>query len=283
MTNIMRELIDVEQIEENIFRGQSQDMGMNHVYGGQFLCQSLASASRTVEGRSCHSMHAYFLMAGDDKTPIIYEVDRIRDGHSFATRRVVATQHGRTVFTMIASFQVEEAGFEHQMDKPESPDPTSLQNILECYKTENNDRLWSVFWQELQLEIRPVYPVHPYPGGSLLPYRSMWIRSSRKLSDDILAHQCLLAYASDLGLLPTAGLPHDFMTLVEHNKIQAASLDHAIWFHRDFKMDDWLLYVIESPSASNSRGFSNGNIFTRQGKLVASTAQEGLLRVRSHN
>jgi len=273
------ELFELEQIEENFFRGRSQDLGLSRVFGGQVLGQALAAAGRTVGGHPAHSFHGYFLLTGDHRAPIIYAVDRIRDGRSFTTRRVVAIQNGRPIFNMSASFQVEEKGIEHQAAMPDVPGPDELPKLLESMARmrERNLRV-EKFLQGFPIEIRPVHPLNPFATGNYLPTACIWLRAAGELPSHPELHRVILAYASDYGLLTTAGLPHGIPSL--EGKFQEASLDHALWFHRNFRIDDWLLYVTESPNFSNARGFTQGRFFSRDGKLVASVAQEALIRER---
>ncbi len=275
-------LLDLEPIEVNLFRGQSRDIGGRSVFGGQVLGQALVAAGRTVEGRVIHSLHAYFLRPGDMEAPIVYDVDRIRDGKSFTTRRVVAIQHGRPIFNLAASFQVEEDGAEHQDEMPEVPGPDGLENeeqIRRRYVDRIPKKYHDKFLRRRPIELRPVDPTDLFEPEARPPQQCMWFRATGKIPDDLRLHQCMLAYASDFGLLGTALRPHQLS--FAHRHLQAASLDHTMWFHRPFRMDDWLLYAMDSPSASGARGFNRGNIFTRDGVLVASVAQEGLIRVRN--
>ncbi len=274
------DLLDLEKIEENIFRGTSPKDRLQRVFGGQVLGQALSAAGRTVEGRRCHSFHAYFLRAGDPKAPILYEVDRSRDGASFSSRRVVAIQHGRQIFNLAASFQIDEKGYDHQFDMPAAPPPDELVDerelrLREIDKVPAEARAWILRPQPI--EIRPVNPLPMFGRGKRAPFDDVWIRASGPLPDDAAVHQAVLAYASDMTLLDTALLPHG---VDWHSGIQMASLDHAMWFHRPFRMDDWLLYAQDSPSSSGARGFNRGSIFARDGKLVASVTQEGLMRPR---
>ncbi|MBU6298844.1 MAG: acyl-CoA thioesterase II [Alphaproteobacteria bacterium] len=275
------DLLNLEKIEENIFRGMSPKDRVQRVFGGQVLGQALVAAARTVEGRHCHSLHAYFLRAGDPKVPILYEVDRSRDGSSFTARRVVAIQHGRQIFNLAASFQVDEPGYEHEFPMPEVPAPERLP-AEEALRAKVIDRLpeelraW--FSRPRPIETRPVDPREYFSPDKRPPHEMLWIRATGALPDDLPLHQCLLAYASDMSLLDTGLLPHGIGWF--DNKVQMASLDHAMWFHRPFRVDDWLLYVQDSPSASGARSFNRGLLYTRDGKLVASVAQEGLMRPR---
>jgi acyl-CoA thioesterase-2 len=274
------DLLDLEKIEENIFRGQSPEDRMQRVFGGQVLGQALVAASRTVEGRVCHSFHAYFLRAGDPKIPILYEVDRARDGASFTSRRVIAIQHGKQIFNMSASFQVPEKGLEHQFDMPKVPAPDSLMDEHEARKQwmENmpeEQKAW--ISRPRPIEMRPVVLDNWMNRAPREPFDNVWMRATGPVPDDIIVQQSVLAYASDMSLLDTALLPHGRSW---NSPIQMASLDHAMWFHHPFKMDDWLLYAQDSPSASGARGFNRGAIYSRNGTLVASVVQEGLMRPR---
>jgi len=274
-------LLDLEPLELNLFRGRSPQVGWQRVFGGQVIGQALVAACRTVAGRPPHSMHAYFLLPGDPKVPIIYEVDRIRDGKSFTTRRVVAIQHGQAIFSMSVSFHVDEPSLTHQAPMPEVPPPEQLPN-------ENQAREWVLanmpepirryYELERPIEMRPVEYTR-YLGQKFENARfHVWIRTTGQLPDDPAIHQCVLAYASDWTLLDTALVPHG-RSLFER-EFMAASLDHALWFHRPFRADDWLLYAQDSPNLAGARGFSRGLIFARDGTLVASVAQEGLVRQR---
>mgnify|MGYP001555711236 CR=1 FL=1 len=278
------DLLGLEPIEVNIFRGVSPKDRMQRVFGGQVLGQALVAAYRTVENRVCHSLHAYFLRAGDPKVPILYEVDRSRDGASFTSRRVVAIQHGHQIFTLAASFQVPEEGFEHQFEMPEAPDPESLPTEAEMRakavaQVSEEDREW--FTRPRPIEMRHVEPVEFFKPPKRAPRQMVWFRATGKLPDDLSLHQCLLAYASDMTLLDTATRPHGIGWF--DRSVQMASIDHAMWFHRPFRADEWLLYVQDAPSASGARGFNRGAIYTRSGTLVASVAQEGLMRPRKRS
>ena len=275
------DLLDLEKIEENIFRGVSPKDRIQRVFGGQVLGQALVAAARTVEGRLCHSLHAYFLRAGDPKVPILYEVDRSRDGTSFTSRRVVAIQHGRPIFTLEASFHREERGYEHQFEMPLVPAPETLPSDQElrakaAERLPQEARAW--FSRPRPIEMRPVDPREYFAPEKRPPHEMLWIRAIGSLPDDLALHQCLLAYASDMSLLDSGLLPHGIGWF--DNKVQMASLDHAMWFHRPFRVDEWLLYVQDSPSASGARGFNRGLLYTHDGKLAASVAQEGLMRPR---
>ena len=275
------ELLDLEQIDVNIFRGLSPRDRWQRVFGGQVLGQALVAATRTVEARVCHSLHAYFLRPGDPKTPILYEVDRARDGGSFTSRRVVAIQTGQQIFNMAVSFQVPEQGLEHQIDMPKVPDPDSLpsekQRRIEI-AADMPEEARAFFLRERPIEIRAVEPPDRFKPGKHPPHQMVWIRATGAMPEDASLHQCVLAYASDMTLLDTCLLPHGYSVMSPN--MQLASLDHAMWFHRPFRADEWLLYVQVSPSASGARGFNRGTVYRRDGALVASVAQEGLIRVR---
>ncbi len=275
-------ILDLEQIEQNLFRGTSLDPGWQRVYGGQVLGQALAAAIRTVdESRAVHSFHAFFLLGGDPKAPIVYDVERVRDGGSFSTRRVKAIQHGETMFVMSASFQKAEESFQHQAEMPNVPPPEKLASAAALI-TQVIDRLpdsMRSYWnQERPIEMRPVdlkryTSREPHP-----PQQHIWMKANQKLPDDPRLHAAILAYASDFTLLDTALIAHG--RLLFDSDVRLASLDHAMWFHRPFRMDDWLLYSQDSPNASGGRGFCRGAVYTRDGALVASVAQEGVMRRR---
>jgi acyl-CoA thioesterase II len=280
-TETLLSILDLEPLEHNLFRGLSPQVGWQRVFGGQVIGQALVAAARTVEGRAAHSLHAYFMRPGDPAVPIIYQVERIRDGKSFATRRVVATQHGRAIFSMSTSFQVAEAGFEHQLPMPSVPPPEDLpgEEEIKALVIENAPEPVRRYWQrERALELRPVDLTHYISRKPLAPAQQVWIRVTGTLPDDSDIHRSVLAYASDMTLLDTALFAHG--RSVFDRDLQVASLDHALWFHRPFRFDDWLLYSEDSPSAFGARGFSRGQLFTRDGILVASVAQEGLTRLR---
>ena len=275
-------ILDIERLEENLFRGLSPQVGWQRVFGGQVIGQALVAANRTVNGRLTHSLHAYFLRAGDPSVPIIYNVDRIRDGGSFTTRRVVAVQHGQAIFSMAASFHREETGLEHQIKMPEVPPPESLPSEAElkaCLIDRVPPQVKAYWERERPLEIRPVDLSRYLTPGNHDPSQQVWIRATGELSNDQSLHQCVLAYASDFTLLDTALIAHG--RFVFEPKLILASLDHALWFHRKLRADEWLLYAQDSPISGGGRAFCRGMLFTRDGKLVASTAQEGLLRERS--
>ena len=278
-TDELIKLLNLEKIEENIFRGENYQAPWNRVFGGQVLAQSLYAAYQTVpDDRFLHSLHGYFILTGDIGKPIIYEVDRIRDGGSFTTRRVVAIQHGRAIFNMSASFQLIQEGFDHQVNMPEvsvPEDSVSEEKIAETFK-EKAPEIYRRLTRSRPIEFRRVDNLNPLEAKNISPFQHVWFKAKEPLPNDKRLHQAVLAYASDYNLLGTALLPH--REQIDINKIFLASLDHAMWFHRDFSVDDWLLYAIDSPSASNSRGFTRGKIFNREGVLVASVAQEGLIR-----
>jgi acyl-CoA thioesterase-2 len=277
----LTDLLDLESIEHNIFRGRSIDIGSGTVFGGQALAQSLVAAQRTVDDdRAVHSMHGYFILPGDVDAPIVYEVDRLRDGNSFTTRRIVAIQHGRAIFNMAASFHASESGDEHQTDRPDVPPPEDLPRELDLIRRIEDqipEEVRSVYTQERPIEFRPVAPVDPFDPAPEPPVNHVWLRARGDLPEDALTNQGVLAYASDYGLLSTALRPHG-LSFVQPD-LQLATLDHALWFHRPVQADEWLLYAMDSPSASGARGFTRGQLFARDGRLVASVAQEGLMRV----
>ena len=274
-------ILDIETLEVNLFRGVSPQVGWQRVFGGQVIGQALVAAYRTVNGRIAHSLHAYFLRPGDPSVPIIYNVDRIRDGGSFSTRRVVAIQHGQAIFSMAASFHKPEEGLAHQMKMPDVPPPESLPNEGEL-KELLFDRLppqVKAYWErERPIEIRPVDLSRYLAPEKRAATQQMWIRATGDLGGDLALNQCVLAYASDFTLLDTALIAHGRFTF--DPSLMLASLDHAIWFHRRFRVDDWLLYAQDSPSSWAGRAFCRGMLFTRSGELVASTTQEGLVRER---
>lgn len=270
-------LLTLERLEENLFRGQSRDIGSKQVFGGQVLGQALAAASLTVEGRSVHSLHAYFLRRGDVKAPIVYEVDRQRDGRSFTSRRVVAIQHGHPIFNMAASFHIEEEGIEHYGDMPDVPGPENLKDARDGTDERVSERLSRVMRHERPFDFRPVQSLEITAGEVSPPAKQIWIRSRGQLPDSQGVHRSMLAYVSDYGLITTPLRPHGIT--LNRDDLQIVSLDHGMWFHRPFRMDEWLLYDIDSPSASGARGFARGNFFTADGVLVASVVQEGLIRL----
>ena len=276
------DLLDLEPLEEDLYRGRSPETTRQRVFGGQVAGQALVAAGRTVvPDRAVHSLHAYFLRPGDPTIPIVYAVDRVRDGRSFTTRRAVARQHGRAIFVMSASFQVAEAGLDHQAAMPPVPPPETLPTLRERMAASTVD--WGDIWQEWgAIDVRHVggegeRGVEVVPGDG--PHAPVWLRAASPLPDDPLLHVCVLTYASDLTLLSSALVPHG-LTMATPG-LGMASLDHAMWFHRPFRADQWLLYDQSSPSASGGRGLGLGRIFTGDGRLVASAVQEGLIRIRS--
>jgi acyl-CoA thioesterase-2 len=286
MSRVLDELVTLlalERIELNLFRGQSQDLGWGTVYGGQVLGQSLSAAVQTVPSdRHVHSLHGYFLRPGAVDRPIVYEVDRSRDGGSFTTRRVVAIQNGEPIFTLAASFQIEEQGFEHQDPMPEAPPPETVpsqQELAAKYADKLPTFLRAQALAHRPFEMRPIEePYNPLAPDPRPPRRMFWLKANGVLPDDTALHRYLLAYASDFGFLTTAILPHGVSWLSPG--MQVASLDHAMWFHQDVRVDEWLLHVVDSPAAHGGRGLVRGSVFTRDGRMVASTAQEGLIRRR---
>jgi acyl-CoA thioesterase-2 len=275
-------LLELERIEDNIFRGESRDLGGARVFGGQVLGQALTAASYTVVDRVVHSLHAYFLVAGDVKAPIVYEVDVARDGKSFSNRRVVAIQHGRQIFNMTASFQVPETGLEHQAPTPQVPGPDGLADVREIPANvleKVPEKMRRFLTHERPFEVRPVEPIQVVSPPPAEPRRHIWIKVIEPLPDNPDLHRNLLAYVSDYQLVATATLPHGIH--FASGNVQLASLDHAMWFHRPFRIDEWLLYAMESPNASGGRGLARGQFFTRDGTLVASTVQEGVIRIWS--
>lgn len=284
MNSVLADLLQVLQLEPleiNLFRGVSRDLGFPQVFGGQVLGQALSAASATImPDRSVHSLHAYFLLPGDVKAPIIYEVDRSRDGGSFSSRRVVAIQHGQQIFHMSASFQTEQQGLEHQSVMPSVTGPESLPDIraLVAQASDIPAELKRWFQIPLPIEFRPLNAEQLMSAHPSEAETKFWFRAVGELPDDTVLHRCVLAYASDFYLLRTATQPHGVP--FPSANLRLASIDHAMWFHRPFRMDEWLLYCIDSPSASGSRGLSRGQVFDRSGRLVASVAQEGLVRLR---
>jgi len=279
VAELLREF-ELERIEVNLFRGESRDIGAPQVFGGQVLGQALMAAYATVESHDVHSLHAYFLRRGDFNAPIVYHVDRARDGHSFDARRVVAIQHGEQIFNMSASFQVREPGLEHQVPMPDVPPPEELTDdgtppaaVLEQLPEKQR----RVFEQQRPFEFRVVEPFDYVRPPQMAAMQHVWLRAVGRLPDDEHLHRCLLAYVSDYSLLATAVRPHG--TAYLSGQLIMASIDHAMWFHRSPRVDDWLLYSMDSPSASGARGFARGTLHSRDGRLIASTAQEGLIRV----
>ena len=275
--------LDLEKLEENLFRGSSPQVGWQRVFGGQVIAQALMAAQRTVaDDRFVHSLHAYFIRPGDPSVPIVYQVDRIRDGSSFATRWIVAIQHGHPIFSMSASFQVEEGGLDHQVPMPPVTPPEKLmgeKEFKELFLAQAPEVVRKYWSQDRPIEIRPVSLVHYLTKDKLEPRQDIWGRAGGAVPADRHYQACILAYLSDMTLLDTSLYPHG--TSIFNPKLQVASLDHAMWFHRPCTMDDWLLYTQDSPSSSGARGMTRGGLYTRSGTLVASVAQEGLIRKRA--
>lgn len=277
------DLLKLEQLEVNLFRGQSYSVGSGRVFGGQVMAQALSAAMQTVpEDRFVHSLHSYFLLPGDLNIPIVFEVERIRDGGSFTTRRVKAIQHGQAIFHLSASFQLEQEGYEHQMKMPrvskaeELPSWAGLAKQFGGILPPNLKRLLDV---ERPLEFRPVEFINPLAKEKYDPVRHVWMKARGEMPEDRRLHDLVLAYATDYNLLTTALLPHGLAA--DFSSLTLASLDHAMWFHRPIRVDDWMLYALDSPSASGARGFTRGKIFSTDGTLVASVTQEGLMRPRN--
>ncbi|MFN0100254.1 MAG: acyl-CoA thioesterase [Gemmatimonadaceae bacterium] len=279
-------LLELEPLEHNIYRGTNRDVGTGRVYGGQVFAQALVAARRTVgEGRETHSVHGYFLREGDFRAPIVYFVDRPRDGRSFTSRRVTAIQHGEAIFHLSASFHVEEPGLDHQMGMPDVPAPETLTNELESIRARADkipEPLRGILTQDRPLDVRPIVPADPFrapkPGPAEEAKRQVWFKVTERIGDAPMLHQAVLAYASDYGFLPTALIPHGIG--FRDPRLFIASLDHTIWFHRPFRADEWLLYSCDAPSAFGARGFVRGSVYTQSGVMVASVAQEGLMRLR---
>ncbi len=286
MSNVLKDLTDqlaLEKIEENLFRGRSVDLGWGQVFGGQVLGQALSAAAQTVPSdRIVHSFHGYFLLTGAVDRPIVYDVDRIRDGGSFTTRRVVAIQKGRAIFSMSASFQSEEGGLSHQDEMPDYPGPEGLKSSVELARMVAHkipEPMRERFTAEAPIERRPVRPMNYLNPDIREPKSATWMKANGPLPDDPAVHRYMLAYASDFGFISVSMYPHGVSWMMP--KMQVASLDHAMYFHRPFRFDEWLLHVIDSPSASGGRGLVRGRIFNQGGEMVASTIQEGLIRERT--
>jgi Acyl-CoA thioesterase len=279
------DILDLEPLEVNIYRGKNRDLGTGRVFGGQVFAQALVAARRTVdENREAHSAHGYFILPGDLKAPIVYFVDRLRDGSSFTTRRVTAIQHGRAIFNLSASFHVAEEGPEYETPIPEVPGPEGLVTELELIRGMADripEPLRSIVTQDRPIDIRPIDPIDPLSAEKREPIRRAWFRAIGRLPDDLGVHQAVLAYASDHGLLVTALQPHGIA--YRQPGLQLASLDHSVWMHRPFRADEWLLYSTDSPVTYGARGFVRGTIHTQSGELVASVAQEGLMRLRGED
>lgn len=277
------ETLDLDRLEENLFRGESPQIGWQRVFGGQVIAQALMAAQRTTaDDRFVHSLHGYFLLPGDPKVPIVYQVERLRDGSSFTTRRVTGIQHGRAIFAMSASFQIEEPGYDHQVDMPDVKQPEQLmpeeefQKMFLAHAPEPVKKYWG---RKRPVEVRPVSLVHYVSEEKLKPEQHIWVRATGAVPDDRHFQAAVLAYLSDMTLLDTSLYPHG--RTIFDPRIQAASLDHAMWFHRPCQLNDWLLYTQDSPSSSGARGMTRGALYTRSGELVASVAQEGLIRKRA--
>lgn len=277
------ELLRLKALDDCLFQGSSEDLGFKNVFGGQVIGQSLMAAYRTVgETRLAHSLHAYFLRAGDPDHDIIYEVTRIRDGRSFSARRVIARQHNQEILSMMVSFQEPEDGFEHYAPAPEVKGPEGLKSELEMRRRAADlipEKVRDQLTRERPIEIRPLQHVNPFAPEAIPAVKQNWFRTISEVPQEIWWHHCILAYASDFGLLGTSLHPH--ATTFYQRGMQVTSLDHAVWFHRDFKVDDWLLYSMDSPNASGGRGYNRGLIYDGDGRLVASTTQEALIRKRS--
>ena len=282
MTAVLKELIQLltlEQVETDLYLGQTQDLGFRNLFGGHVLGQALVAATNSCDHRSAHSLHAYFIRAGNVQLPIKYRVDRIRDGGSFSVRRVTASQDDKPILIMSASFQSEESGFEHQIEMPQVPPPESIVSVLERARSVKElipKRVRTQFTCDRPIEIRQIDPVNPFKPEKKPPIRYAWFRAVGTISGNQTLAKCLLTYASDFGLMSTCMQPHG-VTYYQRD-MMTASLDHAMWFYADFRMDDWLLYASDSPAAAHGRGINRGNIFTRDGKLVACVTQEGLFR-----
>jgi len=281
-TDELLAVLDLERIERNIFRGRSPQVGWQRVFGGLVIAQALVAAARTVEGRSPHSLHGYFMLPGDPSVPILYEVDRIRDGRSFTTRRCVAIQHGRPIFSLSASFQVEESGLDYGAPMPAAPGPEGLdtiETIAERFASAIPAAVRKYFERDRPFEIRPTDPTRYLavaPDQAREAKQSIWIRCRHTLPDDPAIHRAVLAYLSDMTLLDTALVAHG-RTIFDPT-LQVASLDHALWFHRPFRADDWLLYAQDSPNSTGARALTRGLIYALDGRLIASVSQEGLIR-----
>lgn len=285
MNRILKDLVDLldlETLEVNLFRGKSRDLGGKSVFGGQVIGQALVAAGRTADDLDVHSLHAYFLRPGDMALPIVYEVERMRDGRHFSARHVRAIQGGRPLLSMLVSFQRQEEGFEHQVQMPDVPPPEQLTDLAECSDRwleaapQVPDRIFHALTRELAIEFRPVTPWNPLHPTPQPAQQHIWFRAAGALPDKPMLHRCVLAYASDFHLLSSALRPHAVSWFTPDMAV--ASIDHALWFHRDVRIDDWLLYSMDSPTAQGARGLSRGQIFDRQGRLVASVVQENLMR-----
>lgn len=276
-------LLKLEQLDTGLFRGNSEQLGLPQVYGGQVLGQALSASRYTVDSeRSVHSFHSYFLHPGDATKPIIYDVENLRDGRSFSTRRVKAVQNGRPIFYLTASYHGEQEGFEHQSTMPDVPGPENFASEAELAKSIEQylpEQIRDTFCGEKAIEVRPAIVVNPLRPKKTEPKQYLWIKANGTVPNNQLIHQYILAYASDWGFLVTALHPHEVSLLTP--KFQVATIDHSMWYHRPLRIDEWLLFVIESPNASNTRGLVRGEIFNQQGELVASAIQEGVMRFKS--
>jgi acyl-CoA thioesterase-2 len=286
MSAAMQELLailDLEELEHNLYRGRSPETSWQRVFGGQTIAQALVAAQRTVPADRCvHSLHGYFMLPGDSKVPIVYEVDRIRDGGSFTTRRVVAIQHGAAIFSLEASFQREETGLEHQFEMPDDiPPPEALKSQRELIEESGHvpEHIRKFWARERPLEIKPVNLDHYTSREKLAPRQNIWLRTTGPVPNDRAIQAAVLAYLSDMTLLDTSTFAHG--RAIFDADIQAASIDHAMWFHRPHALDGWLLYTQDSPSATGARGFTRGALYAQDGTMIASVAQEGLIRLRS--
>lgn len=274
-------LLELEKIETDIYRGYNRDIGSARVFGGQVFAQALVAARKTVEQeREAHSVHGYFILPGDLKTPIVYFVDRLRDGASFCTRRVTAIQNGKAIFNLSASFHKTETGITHQSSMPEVAGPETLVPELDMIRSMEDripEKYRQVWVQDRPIDFRPLDPLDPFNPEVRSPHRKVWFRTQGSMPDSVILNQAVLAYASDYGLLPTALQPHGIS--FREPGLQMASLDHSLWLHRPFRSDEWLLYCMDSPTAYGARGFTRGSIYSQSGDLVASVAQEGLVRI----
>jgi acyl-CoA thioesterase-2 len=286
MTDVLAdllELLELERIEETIFRGRSQDLGFGAVFGGQVIGQALSAGTQTVPSeRAVHSFHCYFLRPGDARRPVVYEVESTRDGGSISSRRIRAIQRGKTILFMGASFHASESGFEHQDEMPEVAGPEGLESGTDLARRHRHlipEAMRDTFTRERPIEIRPVQTVNPTDPQPMPPRRQVWLRAAGAMPESASVHRYLLAYASDFNFLVTALQPHGRVWW--EPSLKMASIDHAMWFHRPLRVDDWLLYDVDSPSAASGRALVRGRIFSRDGRLVASTAQEGLIRLRA--
>ncbi|MFT6028901.1 MAG: acyl-CoA thioesterase-2 [Oleiphilaceae bacterium] len=282
MNSVLNQLIDVlnlKKLDKHHYEGCSEDLGFRNVFGGQVCGQAMMAAYQTVDNLQAHSMHGYFLRAGDPSLPIQYEAQIIRDGRSFSARRIIARQYNKEIFTLNVSFQKAEKGLEHQFEMPETTEPDVLSSELEMrrrFKHLIPENIREQFTRDRPIEIRPVNPINYSNPDKRSPYKQNWFRTVAALPDDLTLHHCILTYASDFGLLGTSMLPHGVS--FAQKEMQVTSLDHAIWFHRPFRVDEWLLYDMDSPSACSGRGFNRGNIYNQKGQLVASVCQEALIR-----